>query len=35
MLEFAVGTVIDKTRHHIRHEGYLYEVDVFSGELEV
>lgn len=34
MLEFAVGAVIDKTRHHIRHEGYLYEVDVFSGELE-
>lgn len=33
MLEFAVGTVVEKTRHHVHHEGYLYEVDVFGGEL--
>ncbi|MDQ2634139.1 MAG: CYTH domain-containing protein [Pseudomonadota bacterium] len=33
MLEFAVGRVIEKTRHHVRHEGYLYEIDVFGGEL--
>lgn len=30
----AVGTVIEKVRHHIRHRGYLYEVDVFGGRLE-
>jgi CYTH domain-containing protein len=34
MLAFAVGMVIRKTRHHIRHNGYLYEVDVFNGELD-
>lgn len=34
MLDFAIGTVIRKTRHHVRHEGYLYEVDVFNGDLE-
>jgi CYTH domain-containing protein len=34
MLSFAIGTVIRKTRHHVRHETYLYEVDVFNGELE-
>ncbi|MDX8521085.1 CYTH domain-containing protein [Mesorhizobium dulcispinae] len=30
---FAVGRVIEKTRHHVRHRGYLYEVDVFGGVL--
>lgn len=34
MLAFAVGNVIEKTRHHVRHGGYLYEVDVFGGALE-
>ena len=34
MKAFAVGSVIAKTRHHVRHKGYLYEVDVFSGDLE-
>ncbi|BCG69685.1 adenylate cyclase [Mesorhizobium sp. 113-1-2] len=33
MLDFAVGRVIEKTRHHVRHRGYLYEVDVFGGAL--
>lgn len=33
MLEFAIGHVIEKTRHHVRHRGYLYEVDVFGGAL--
>ncbi|UVK39576.1 CYTH domain-containing protein [Mesorhizobium sp. AR10] len=33
MLAFAIGHVIEKTRHHVRHRGYLYEVDVFSGML--
>lgn len=34
MMGFAVGKVIAKTRHHVRHRGYLYEVDVFGGDLE-
>jgi CYTH domain-containing protein len=34
MMAFAVGTVIAKTRHHVRHQNYLYEVDVFSGDLD-
>jgi adenylate cyclase len=33
MLAFAIGHVIEKTRHHVRHRGYLYEVDVFGGIL--
>jgi len=33
MLDFAIGRVIEKTRHHVRHRGYLYEVDVFGGML--
>lgn len=33
MAPFALGRVIEKTRYHVRHGGYLYEVDVFSGEL--
>lgn len=33
MQAFALGKVIEKTRHHVRHGGYLYEVDVFEGRL--
>ena len=33
MRAFALGTVIDKVRHHVRHRGRLYEVDVFEGAL--
>ncbi|BCG91870.1 CYTH domain-containing protein [Mesorhizobium sp. 131-2-1] len=33
MQAFAIGRVIEKTRHHVRHSGYLYEVDVFGGLL--
>lgn len=33
MRAFAIGRVIEKTRHHVRHRGYLYEVDVFGGML--
>ncbi|WP_040584666.1 CYTH domain-containing protein [Allomesorhizobium alhagi] len=33
MQEFAIGLVIEKTRHEVRHDGYLYEVDVFAGAL--
>lgn len=34
MEQFAVGAVILKQRHIVRHGGYGYEVDVFSGGLE-
>jgi adenylate cyclase len=34
MMDFALGTIIHKIRHHVRHQGYLYEVDVFSGALD-
>ncbi|RWE85226.1 CYTH domain-containing protein [Mesorhizobium sp.] len=33
MQAFAIGHVIEKTRHHVRHRGHLYEVDVFGGML--
>ncbi|MBL8576840.1 MAG: CYTH domain-containing protein [Mesorhizobium sp.] len=33
MQAFALGRVIEKTRHHVRFGGYLYEVDVFAGSL--
>jgi CYTH domain-containing protein len=33
MHAFAFGRTIEKTRYHVRHEGYLYEVDVFGGAL--
>jgi adenylate cyclase len=33
MQAFAIGHVIEKTRHHVRHLGHLYEVDVFGGML--
>jgi hypothetical protein len=26
--------VIEKRRHHVRHAGYLYEIDVFAGRLD-
>ncbi|HEY4193477.1 MAG TPA: CYTH domain-containing protein [Mesorhizobium sp.] len=34
MMGFAIGTTIRKTRHHVRHMNYLYEVDVFNGDLD-
>ena len=33
MMAFTIGRVIEKTRHHVRYRGYLYEVDVFGGKL--
>ena len=33
MQAFAIGRVIEKTRHHVHHGGHLYEVDVFGGDL--
>lgn len=34
MRAFAVGRIIAKTRHHVPWRGYLYEVDVFEGDLD-
>jgi len=34
MKAFAIGSMIEKRRHHVPHGGYIYEVDVFGGELE-
>jgi CYTH domain-containing protein len=34
MQSFALGAVIEKTRHIVLHRGYAYEVDVFGGMLE-
>ena len=31
---FAIGSLIEKCRHLVPHGGYIYEVDVFNGELE-
>ena len=33
MERFAIGAVIEKTRHLVRHRGDVYEVDVFGGAL--
>lgn len=33
MERFALGTVIEKTRHLVDHAGRTFEVDVFSGAL--
>jgi adenylate cyclase len=33
MEAFALGTVIEKTRHLVPHGGHVYEVDAFSGGL--
>ncbi|MFE0013500.1 CYTH domain-containing protein [Mesorhizobium sp. NPDC059054] len=34
MMAFAIGNIIRKTRHHVRHCGYEYEVDVFNDVLD-
>jgi len=33
MEPFALGSMIEKMRHLVRHRGFLYEVDEFSGHL--
>lgn len=33
MERFALGNVIEKTRSLVRHDGHVYEVDVFAGAL--
>jgi CYTH domain-containing protein len=33
MKQFAIGALIEKTRHLVRHRGHVYEVDVFGGAL--
>jgi adenylate cyclase len=32
LLALCVGGLIDKTRHYLRHAGFLWEVDEFAGE---
>lgn len=32
LLRLCVGGLIDKTRHYVRHAGFLWEIDVFEGE---
>ena len=32
LLALCVGGLIDKTRHHVRHAGFLWEVDAFAGD---
>ncbi|HEV2502933.1 MAG TPA: CYTH domain-containing protein [Mesorhizobium sp.] len=34
MMAFAIGNIIRKTRHHVSHCGYVYEVDVFNDVLD-
>ncbi len=34
MRDFAIGTVIEKTRHIVVHRGQRYEVDRFAGGLD-
>ncbi len=31
LLELCVGGLIDKTRHYVRHAGFLWEIDEFAG----
>ncbi len=32
LLKLAISEPVEKTRHKIQHEGFLWEVDVFSGK---
>ena len=32
LLKLCVGGLIDKTRHYVRHAGFLWEIDEFAGE---
>ncbi len=34
MMEQCIGAVIDKTRYLLAHEGFIWEIDVYQGELE-
>ena len=34
MQAFAIGRVVEKTRHLAQHDGYIFEVDEFHGALE-
>lgn len=34
MERFAIGNVIEKTRHRVTHRGRVYEVDTFNGALD-
>ena len=32
LMRLCVGGLIEKTRHHVRHAGFLWEIDVFEGD---
>jgi adenylate cyclase len=32
LLKLCVGGLIEKTRHHVRHAGFLWEIDEFAGD---
>ena len=32
LLKLCVGGLIDKTRHYVRHAGFLWEIDEFDGD---
>jgi CYTH domain-containing protein len=34
MRRFAIGRIIEKTRHIVKHDGHVFEVDEFHGGLE-
>lgn len=34
MISKAVGIVIEKTRHTVEHQGYVWEVDVYAGAYD-
>ena len=34
MLSELAGEVVEKTRHEVRHQGHLWEIDEFAGENE-
>ncbi|RWX79152.1 CYTH domain-containing protein [Neorhizobium lilium] len=34
MARAAIGVVLEKTRHKIEHEGYIWEVDVYGGAYQ-
>jgi len=32
LLKLCVGAIVEKTRHHVRHAGFLWEIDEFGGD---
>jgi adenylate cyclase len=32
LMRLCVGGLIEKTRHHVHHDGFLWEIDIFEGD---